>query len=167
MSVNTWPKFTYQDPTCRKRCRDIQDILSDDAASSEKYSRIIALLDDHETEDWSAWGEKIESHLKSAVLESAPAQRPSLPGGRMTFGEPVPMQLAAGQACEQGAASSTSTSSAATAPVAVFNVANVHKLADVIEQNRQKALATRAEKQAFAQQQANNKEMPDKLEVPL
>ena len=148
MCESTWPRFSYEDATCRKRCRDIQDILSDDAAPSAKYSRIVALLDDHEIADWSAWGQKVEDLVKAAARVSAPRQERNPAGGQVSSEQPVPIEPAAGQVFDRFGNPFTSSSFAAVAPAAVFNVARLSDNAAVIEQNRQKALAIRAEKQA-------------------
>ena len=148
MCESAWPIFSYEEATCRKRCRDIQDILSDDGAPSAKYSRIVDLLDDHEIADWTAWGQKVEDLVKAAARVSAPRQERNPAGGRVSSEQLVPLEPAAGQVFDRFGNPFTSSSFAAVAPAAVFNVARLSDNAAVIEQNRQKALAIRAEKQA-------------------
>jgi len=162
-----WDKVVVDETTSRKRCREIQDILSEAGSTVDKYGAIVQLLDSHTATDWNLRAEKLRRQLGGAAQASVPDLSRSLPYGLSPPGISVPVKLEAVQVCKQHAAPSTSMSSAAAAPPTVCDVPNLSKSAAVTKKNERQALEMRAfHEAAFRERQAREKELLEHDKFP-
>ena len=143
-----WPPIEPDDQTCRKRMRDLQDILSEGWPATQKFRRILHLMETYEDQDWTAWCTKRKDLEAASLLQGLP-----------TAPERAPSVLTA---APQSVRRPSGLDASCMTPPPLFSHGSHDKVAlplaasgsdlsprdALIEANRQKAIATRAQMQA-------------------
>ena len=152
--------LVYEDTTSRKRCRDIQDILSDAGTAVDKYSAIVYLMEKNHAADWNARAQKLQRQVGGVAPTLVSDLLRSLPKGLAPAGSSVPVDFLPLQVSQQHAAPSTSMSSAAAGPPAAFDAPKISEFAAVTKPEHNPALGFRSYHEAqLAQKIAVDKEL--------
>ena len=153
-------QFVYEDTTSRKRCRDIQDILSDAGTAVDKYSAIVYLMELNDAADWNSRAQKMQRQVGGVAPTLVSDLSRSLPKGLALAGISVPVDFLPLQVSQQHAAPSTSMSSAAAGPPAVFDAPKISEFAAVTKPEHNPPLGFRSYHEAkLAQKIAVDEEL--------
>ena len=147
-----WPPMEPDEQTCRKRMRDLQEILSESWPATKKFHRILQMMETYEDQDWIEWCTKRKEKEAASVLNGLPSAPVHAPADLAA--SPNKVRILTGLDASPTTPSpllSRGSHDIVGLPLALPG-SNITERDALIEANRHKALERKAQMQAALQE---------------